>query len=71
MYHFALLSLLHRTPDALCRTLSGGVITLVSSLIMFCLFVSEFSAYPPVLAVPQLLRTCTFRRCAGRMEVRT
>ena len=38
------------------RTLSGGVITLVSSLIMFCLFVSEFSALPPT---PATVRSCT------------
>ena len=44
------------TPDELCRTLSGGVITLVSSLIMFCLFISEFSARPPTPAIVQHLQ---------------
>jgi len=52
----------------LCRTLSGGVITLVSSLIMFCLFVSEFSAYLPGLAIPQLLHTCTFNQRADAWQ---
>ena len=32
--------------DFFQRTLSGGIITIASSILMLCLFISEFSAHP-------------------------
>ena len=37
--------------DFFQRTLSGGIITIASSILMLCLFISEFSEPPPLMAV--------------------